>query len=425
MRTKVTTLPNKLKIITNEMPGARSITAMVMVGAGGRTEKFDKEGGVSHILEHMLFKGSVKRPSAKQISLEIDSVGGYTNAYTGNELTAYYIKLPRNKLALALDILSDIIIEPLLEQDELDKERGVIVEEINWRRHEDAGQLVGSLVPPLLWPDNPLGQDVAGNEEVIRTVGRKGVAGYKNKWYHPNNMVVSVAGGIKHDDVVRHVKELMGAMKARPVGRAKAVRPGLSDQKVSVYTKPTIQTNFIIGCRAYPYFHPDDAAVNVMTTILGNGPSSRLYLNVREQRGLVYDIGASRQNFVDSGMFEVYAMVNSEKTDEAIGAVLDEFELIQKELVPEDELIKAKEKIKGGLAMAMESNGNVADRFGTQLLLLGKVRSIDQAMARIDRVKAKDVQRVAQDLLAPHKLRMAMVAADGTSAKLKFEELTS
>ncbi len=425
MKTKITTLPNKLKIVTSEMPGARSVTVSILVAAGGRSENFEREGGVSHILEHMLFKGSLKRPTSKQISLEIDSVGGYINAYTSNETTVYYIKLPRQQLALALDIIADIIVNPLLEQEEIDKERGVIVEEINWRRHDDSSQLVAALLPPLLWPNDPLGQDVAGNEEVIRTVGRRGVMAYKKRFYHPNNMVVSVAGGAKHDNVVELVKQHLGQMPQHAVPKVKPAKPGLAEQKVTVYTKPTAQNNLIIGARAYPYWHKDDAALNVLTTILGNGPSSRLYLSVRESKGLAYDVGASRQSFVDSGMFEVYAAVNSEKTSETIEAVLEELTLIQQELVPDDELAKAKNKIKGGLAMAMESNGNVSDRFGTQLLLLGKVRSVEQSMAKIDKVSARDVMRVAKDLLAPDKLRLAIVAADGTNAKLKFEELTS
>lgn len=423
MKTNTTTLANKLKIVTSEMPGARSVTAQILVGAGGRTERFDTEGGVSHILEHMLFKGSPKRPSWKQISEDIDSVGGYNGAYTSNDMTGYYVKLPKQHLSLGLDIMADMVISPLLEQAEIDRERGVIIEEINWRRHDDAGQLVGALLPPLLWPDDPLGQDVAGNEEVIRTIGRAGVLTYKNKYYHPNNMVVSVAGGVRHEDVVATIKALMGGMAAKDVPRLKAVKPNLSPQKVSVYTKPTAQANFIIGCRSYPYWHKDDSAMSVLTTILGGGMSSRLFLNVRERKGLAYDIGASRQNFVDSGLFEVYAAANSEKTEEAIEAVLEELELVQRELVPAEELSKAKNKLKGGLQMNMESNNNVADRFGTQLLLLGKIRNIEDTIAKIDAVSSKDVLRVARDVLAFDKLRMAIVASDGTSAKLKFEEL--
>lgn len=425
MKTNTTKLDNGLEIITSEMPGARSATAMILVKAGGRTEKFATEGGVSHILEHMLFKGSRKRPSAKLISHEIDAVGGYSNAYTANELTAYYVKLPREHLSLALDIMADVIINPLLEQVEIDRERGVIIEEINWRRHDDAAQLVSALLPPLLWPDDPLGQDVAGNEEVIRTVGREGVLAYKDKFYHPNNMVVSVAGGVKHEEVVDQIKSLMGGLSSKAVPIVKPAKPNLSGQLVNVYTKPTAQANFIIGSRAYKYWDKNDPAMSVLTTILGSGMSSRLFLNVRERKGLAYDIGASRQSFVDSGLFEIYAAVNSEKTDEAIAAVLEELALIQDELVKPDELVKAKNKIKGMLEMAMESNNNVADRYGTQLLLLGKIRSIEEALAKVDEVTSEDVARVAKETLAFDKLRMAIVASDGTSAKLKFEELTS
>lgn len=423
MKTHITTLANKLKIVTTEMPGARSATAMILVAAGGRTENFDREGGVSHILEHMLFKGSVHRPTSKQISQEIDAVGGINGAYTTSDTTGYFVKLPKQQVNLALEIMADMVVNPLLEDAEIDRERGVIIEEINWRRHDDPMQLVSSLVPPLLWPVDRLGQDVAGNEEVIRTIGRRGVLAYKNRFYQPNNMVVSVAGGVSHEVVVASIKAMMGTMTYKTVPKLHLVKPGLAEHKVTVYTKPTAQANFIIGARAYPYWHKHDAAMSVLATVLGNGMSSRLFINIRERKGLAYDIGTSRQNFVDTGMFEVYAAANTENVDEAIRAVLEELELIQNELVPEEELNKAKNKLKGGLAMAMESNNNVADRFGTQLLLLGKVRSVEDAMAGIERVTAREVMRVAQETLSFDKLRMAIVASDGTSAKLTFEEI--
>ncbi|HSX14537.1 MAG TPA: pitrilysin family protein [Candidatus Saccharimonadales bacterium] len=423
MKTEITTLPNKLKIVTCEMPGARSVSVSILVAAGGRTEDFDTQGGASHFLEHILFKGTKNWPTAQQISGDIDAVGGLNNAYTSNDMTSFYIKLPKAHLGLALDILADMIMNPLFDAEEIDRERGVIIEEINWRRHDDPMQFVEVLLPPLLWPDDPLKQDVGGKDEVIRSIERQTIIDYKETFYQPGNMVVSVAGGAKHEEVVAQVKGLMGGLKAKAVPKIVPVRDRLSKDRTAIYTKPTAQAHFLIGSRAYPYLHKDDPACGVLTTILGQGMSSRLFLNVRERKGLAYSVNASRHNYVDTGIFEVYAGANIEKTDEAIMAVLEELERIRLEPVPADELQKAKNKIRGGLQMSLESNGNVADRFGTQLLLLGKIRDVDETIELVDAVTADDVQRVAADILAPKKLRMAIIASDGSSAKLKFEEL--
>lgn len=425
MKTEITTLPNKLKIVTNEMPGARSVTAQIFVAAGGRTENFEREGGVSHFLEHILFKGTKKWPSSKEISEQIDAVGGWNNAYTSNDLTSYYVKVPKANLSLGLGILTDMIMNPLFDPAEIDRERGVIIEEINWRRHDDPTIFVEVLLPPLLWPKGTLKQDVLGKEELIQTITPAAIAAYKDKFYQPNNMVVSVAGAVKHGDVVAQIKQQMGHLQPKAVPQVEPVGESLAKDRVSIYTKPTAQAHFIIGARSYPYWHKNDPAAAVITTILGSGLSSRLFLNVRDRKGLAYTVSASRHNFVDTGIFEVYAGSNVEKTEEAIAAVLEELELIRTEPVEADELNKAKNKIRGSLQMGMESNNNVADRFGAQLLLLGKVRSIEETIAKIDAVTASDIMRVAGDMLAPEKLRMAIVAADGTSAKLKFEELTS
>ena len=425
MKTEITILPNKLKIITNEMPGARSVTASILVGAGGRTEDFDSESGVSHFLEHILFKGSKKWPSAELISQEIDAVGGHNNAFTTSDITCYYLKVPKPHLSLGLGILADMVMNPLFEEAEIDRERDVILEEINWRRHDDPTSFVDALLPQLLWPDDTLKQDALGKEELIRTISRSTIVGYKERFYLPNNMVVSVAGAVKHEDVVSQMKQLMGHLKPETIPKIAPIHPKLAQDLAVIYTKPTAQAHFIIGARSYPLWHKDDAAASVLTTILGGGMSSRLFLNVRERKGLAYTVSAYRHSYPDTGVFEVYAGANVEKTDEAIAAILGELERIRQELVLVDEMNKAKNKLRGGLQMAMESNGNVSDRFGYQLLLTGKIRGIDETIERIDAVTAKDVRRVARDMLAPGKLRMAIIASDGSSAKLKFEELTS
>lgn len=420
---KITKLSNGLRIVTGEMSESHSVAASILVGTGGRYEDFKVNGGVSHFLEHLLFKGTAKRPSAKIISEEIDAVGGYNNAYTSNDLTNYYVKVPKRHGALAIEILADMMTGSLLDPVEIDRERSVIIEEMNvWR--DDPSRSVGWLVPPLLWPDNPLGQEILGPEDVINNIPRDAIAAYWRRYYSPDNMVVSVAGKVKHEQVVEQVKELMGKLKAVKPSKFIPIGDVLSTQRVNVLEKDTNQAHFIIAGRSVSARDKKEPAVRILTNILGRGMSSRLFTNVRERKGLAYTVYASNHGYTDTGLFEVYAGVNLDKIEQAIEAVMEELDKITFELVDEGELNKAKNQTRGGSQMAMESNGNVAERFGIQLLLHGNVKSIDDYLEEIDAVTAEDVRQVARELLVPANLRMGIIAPDAKAAQKKFEELT-
>lgn len=421
MTQEQTTLSNGLRIVTAELPGAQSLTACVFVGVGSRYED-TKNNGVSHFLEHLLFKGTPKRPSTKIISEEIDAVGGWNNAYTSSELTNYYIKVPKKYSGLALDILCDMVRNPLLDPAEVDRERPVIVEEMNVYRDDPARQ-VANLAPPLLWPKDPLGYDILGSEKVIESIARDKIAEYKEYHYNPKNMVVSVAGRVKHDEIVAQVKQLLGGMKG-PGGRPH-LRPAKesSRQLANAVEKDTAQAHFTISAKAYPYLHKNDPAARVIANILGKGLSSRLFMNVRELKGLAYSVYADIHNFTDTGLFEVYAGVNVDKIEEAIEAVMHELRLIKEELVSPLELTKAKNQIRGRLEMALESNSSVAQRLGTQLVLLGETHSVEETMEKIEAVTVEDVQRVAQQMLALENLRMGIIAPKTATAVKCFEKL--
>lgn len=422
MNSKITKLPNGLKIITVEMSEAQSVSAHILIGTGSRQEDFKVNGGVSHFLEHLLFKGTKKRPSAKIISEQIDEVGGWNNAYTSNDVTNYYVKVPKRHAALALDILADMMTGSLLDPEEVNRERGVIVEEMNVYR-DDPARFVGVLLPPLLWPGDPLGYDIIGTEEVINKIPRDAVASYMQKHYQPSNMVVAVAGRIKHEAVVEQVKELLGGLKKGQVAKIKPVGPKIAKELSNVVAKDTAQAHFTIGCRAYPYDHPDDPASKIITNILGRGMSSRLFVNVRERKGLAYSVYAAVQNFVDTGMFEAYAGVNLDKIPQAVEAVMEELSRIRHEMVSAEELEKAKNQARGGLQMSMEVNVNVANYFGTQLVLLDKVEDTEQTLEKIEAVTAEDVLRVAKQMLAPANLRMGIIAPDPKEAEKTFKKL--
>lgn len=422
MTVSQSTLPNGLRVVTAEMPGAQSLTACIVVGVGSRYEVFSKNGGVSHFLEHLLFKGTKKRPSAKIISEEVDAVGGWNNAYTSNDVTNYIVKVPKRYGQLALDILADMVRDPLLDPAEVERERDVIIEEMNVYQ-DDPARHVGTLTPPLIWPNDPLGNEIIGSERVIQKISRDAVMGYKETHYQPKNMVVSVAGKLKHEEIVELADKLLGDIKGpaakTPTKATKTTAPKL----VNAIEKDTAQAHFVIASRAYPYLHKNDPAARIITNILGRGMSSRLFINVRERKGLAYSVYAHQQNFTDTGIFEVYAGVNLDKIDEAIEAVMEELMLIRTEPVNPLELTKAKNQIRGRLEMGLESNTTMAERLGTQMALLGQVLSVEKIMDEIEAVTTEDVRRVAFDMLDPKELRMGIIAPDTKSPAKVFEKL--
>lgn len=424
MKIQQSTLKNGLRIITADLADARSVTANIVVGTGSRYEVFMTNGGVSHFLEHLLFKGTKKYPTAEVIAEAVDAVGGFNNAYTSEDMTLYYIKVPAAHGELALDILADMVANPLIEPAEVDRERGVIIEEMNvWR--DDPARFVNTLVPELIFPDNPLGRDIIGSEEVIEKIAPVAIREYQRRHYSPNNMVVSVAGRVDHDAVVRQVEAALGSLESAELAAAPAVTDKVAEDLAITHEKPTAQAHFMIAARGYAYKDPDEHAARVLTAILGRGMSSRLFTNVRERQGLAYTVFSELNHYVDTGIFHAYAGVNLDKISQAVESVLHELERIRQEPVQQAELAKAKQQLRAGLEMSLESNSSVAERLGTQLLLLGEVESIEEVIAGIEAVTTEDVQRVAQSMLAPEKLRFAIIAPKPEPAAEHFRDIVS
>lgn len=394
----------------------------VLVGVGSRYEQFDVNGGASHFLEHLLFQGTVRRPSAKQLAEEIDAVGGWNDAYTSNELTNYYVKVPRQHGVLALDILSDIVQNPLFDPEQLERERDVIVEEMNLT-HDEPARFLADLLAEVLWPKDPVGRPIFGSEAVVRSISREAILNHKKDYYRPNNMVVAVAGQMDHQAVTDQVARQMGQMKSEPIRRRPILDPTTTKRLTNIFVRDTSQTHVLLGCQAYPYNHPDETAAKLVTAILGRGPSSRLYLELREERGLAYDVSADYSALTDTGSIEIYAGVNSEKAEGAILALLEELGQMRQSSIGKGELFKAKNQLRGSLQMSLESNSNVADRLGSQLLLLGKVRVLDELLTEIDAVTVDDVNRVSAQLFSPDRLRLAVIGPEPDKIKLKFEEI--
>jgi predicted Zn-dependent peptidase len=422
MKHRISTTSNGIRVVTTEIADAFSVTALVSIGTGSRYETAG-QSGVSHFLEHLLFKGTKKRPTPKIISEEIDAVGGWNNAYTTNDLTSFYVKVPHQHTDLAIDILADMMGNSTLKVAEIERERGVVLEEMNVYQ-DDPARFVNTLTPPLLWPKHPLAADIIGTPDVIQTIGRDAISDYWEKYYVSENVVVSVAGRLKHDDIVAKVEKQFAGFRPGGSPTFEPVDGEMAERKVNVFAKPTAQTHLIIATRAFPYRHAKDPAVKLIRAILGAGLSSRLFTRIREEKGLAYSINAGVQNFVDTGQFEIYAGLNLAKTNEAITAILEELDLLINKPVPDAELKKAKEQIRGGLQMGLESNTAVADRLATQVALLGEFEPTEVTLAKIDAVTIKEIQDVATELLDRKRLRMGIIAPAPDEAAEHFEELT-
>lgn len=421
MTLRLVTLENGLRLLLADMPEAQSVTVSAIVKVGSRYEDFESNGGVSHFLEHVLFKGTEQRPRPEQISQEIDAVGGWNNAYTSNDLTNFYIKVPKQHAALALDILSDMMQHSLFDPRDVDRERSVIAEEISMIR-DTPEQYVGEFLSPLIWPRDALRYPVIGKPEVIQKISPAKIKQYQERHYTASNMVVVVAGSLNEEAIIEQV--------ARQFSELRPGRPSHTDEVDSHDPKDitsslayqTNQAHFLVGARAYGLEHEDRPAASVVATILGQGMSSRLFVNVRERQGLAYNVSAENDAYVGTGLFEAYAGVNPEKAPQAIMAVLEELERIRQEPVERAELIKAKNQLRGSLQMSLENNAKVAEHFGSLLLLTGRLISFEELLEEIDGVTVEDVGRVARRLLAPRRLRLAIIAPDPQPAETVFKE---
>ena len=401
-----TTLPNGLRIVTAELPHTRSATVSFYVGAGSRYER-DEEAGLSHFLEHMLFKGASRRPTAQAISEAIETVGGMHNAATDREVTIYYAKVPHTAAAETIDILSDMMRAPVMDGAELEKERHVILEELAGIEDSPA-EMAGILIDETLWPHQPLGRNVGGTEESVKTLPLASVNRYLRAQYQPENMVLVVAGNVTHGAVVDEAARWLGDMRSIAPGPWFPVEKRNGAGRLAIRNKETEQAHICLSYPAVSVVHPDRYAVDLLSTVLGEGMSSRLFLELREERALVYDVHSYPSEFRDAGSFTIYAGCDPENARTTLEVTLSEIEKLLAHL-PEKELNKGKQMARGRMQLRMEDTRSVAGWIGSQELLLGEVMTVDEVVARIDAVTLDDVIRVGRDLLQPSKAVLAAV----------------
>ena len=414
-------LPNGIRLITIPMDSFESATALVMVGAGSRYEN-KKNNGISHFLEHMAFKGTKSRPTFMEVAGLIDAIGGEFNAFTSKEYTGYYIKASKNNIEICLDLLSDMLQNSKLDEVEIEKEKGVIIEEINL--YEDTPMRhVGDIYEELLYGDTPLGWDTAGTKEVIKSLKREDFVNYMNSLYSPTNMTVVVAGGIDEKNIESLVNKHFSSMKPFDFGKALKIIEKQTIPQVKIKTKSTEQAHLALGFRTVPIDSPDRYALSVLASVLGGGMSSRLFSEVREKRGLAYYTRANSDHYKDAGSIAVTAGVDPKRIDEAISVIVAVIRDLRdgKKPIKPYELKKAKEYLKGHMVLELEDSRYVTVVYATQELVEGRIKDANEVLQKIDKVTASDVLRVAKKYLVNKGMNLAIIG--NFTDKKRFEKL--
>lgn len=401
-----TVLDNGLRIITTPMPGVRSICIFCFLGAGSIYEA-EEEAGLSHFVEHLLFKGTERRPTSKDIAETIERVGGLFNGGTSKEATMYWVKVARPHFGLALDLVVDMLRHSTFAPQDIERERQVIIEELN-ESLDSPHHRVSMLIDEVVWPDQPMGRDVIGTKESVAALSRDMLLAYVDEQYVAGNAVVSVAGDISPEEAVSAVDAALGGW---PRGRPRSPHPTNNAQtgpRLRTEKKEAEQAHLCVALHGLPISHPDRFTLDLLNVVLGEGMSSRLFLEIREKRGLTYDIYSYVHHFLDSGALAIYAGVDPAQLRATIDAVMEQLRLLKDE-VAEAELSKAKEYAKGRLLLRMEDSRNVASWTGGQELLTGHIFTVDEMVAIVDAIKAEDLKRVARELLVTESLNLAVV----------------
>ena len=411
-----TTLDNGLRVLTSEMPHTRSVTISVLVGVGSRYESAE-QGGVSHYIEHMVFKGTERRPTPEEISATVEGVGGVMNAGTEQELTVYWCKVALPHFEECLDLLVDMLRNSVFEPESIDKERMVVIEELNMINDYPTYK-VDALLDELLWPDHPLGRDIGGTTESVSRIDRKMMLDHLRSFYGPSNIVVSVAGNVTHRRVTDLISALCKDWRPSKTSDWAPVTHVQSSSQMRLEYRKTEQTNLAIAVPGLPLEHADRYALELLSVILGEGMSSRLFVRVRERKGLAYDVHSGVAQFLDCGAFVVTAGVDPKRVYDAVGTILDEIGELRSG-VPEEELSKAKQFTTGRMLLRLEDTRAVSAWMGNQALLTGRVLDPDEVVAGVDAVTTDDVCRVANELLVSDRLNMAVVGPSRGNRRLE------
>lgn len=410
---KKTVLPNGVRIITEEIDYVRSVSIGLWVGAGSRDEREEYEG-ISHFIEHMLFKGTKKR-TARDLAESLESVGGQLNAFTTKEYTCFYAKVLDEDMDLAIDVLSDMFFNSLFDEKEIEKEKKVVIEEI--KMYEDSpDELIHDLFSEYVWNDHPLGKPILGTVESIHGLSREKIMDYLGHHYAPENLVIAVAGKINHEDVINKLAPIYGEFKRGGIRILEGTPKG---QRIYRYnTKDTEQMHLVMGVPGLGQDDEDIYPMHIINNVLGGGLSSRLFQEVREQRGLAYSVYSYHSTYVDAGMFAIYAGTTPDNTQEVVECILNEIQKMKAHGITADELVKTVAQVKGSLYLGLESVSSRMSRLGKTELSYNRVISPEEMVEKLEKVTLEDVKRVMNRLWVKDKLSIVMMGPKGHDLEL-------
>jgi predicted Zn-dependent peptidase len=413
-------LDNGLRVITSSMPNSRSVCLVVLVGAGSCHET-KEEAGISHFVEHLLFKGTERRPTAKEISETVEGVGGIINGGTDKEITVYWCKVASPHFPIALDVLSDVLLNSRFEEKDIQQERHVIMEEINMNL-DTPQQRVSMLIDELLWPEQPLGREVIGYKETVSSIKREQLLDYVARRYMPNDTVLSIAGNIQHEEAIAQIKPLFDQRPAKELTTGYITNDRQTEARLRIDLKDIEQAHLCLGVHGFSHSHPQRFVIDLLSTVLGGGMSSRLFTEIRENRGLAYDIHSYTEHFLSSGALTIYAGVDPDKVQIALGAILEEVSKV-KQGISASELTRAKELSKGRSYLRFEDSQNVAMWYGGQEILTRHILDIDDVISIVDAITIDQVQEVADEILTDSGLNLAITGPVDHGSLIREEPL--
>lgn len=417
MKYKRSLLKNGLRVLTVPMAGTQTVTVIVMVGAGSRYEK-EKEAGLSHFVEHMFFKGTIKRPTTLDISEELDAVGGEFNAFTSKDKTLYYAKVDAKHFSIALDVVADIFLNSKMDAKEIEKEKGTILQELNM--YEDTPvRTVADVFENLLYAGNSLGREIVGTKKTVAALERGKFIEYLKNFYVANNTIICVAGKFDEKKVLKSVEKYFSPMRKNKMAGFSSVRDNQNQPAVKIKFKKTDQTHFILGVRAYKENHPHRFALSLLAVILGGNMSSRLFIEVREKLGLAYYVRTEVEAYSDCGYLATQVGVEHKNLELAIKTIWKEYQKIASFKVSDKELQNAKDFIKGKSLMGLEASDEVAMFFASQEMKKKKILTPAEIFAKIDKVSAVDILKVAQEIFSQKKLNLAIIGPHKDAQKIK------
>lgn len=401
------TLSNGLRVLIEERPHTHSVSLGCLVGVGSGYETRPL-CGISHFIEHMLFKGSARRPTPKLISDAIEGIGGMLDAYTDFESTAYYAKVADIHFERALDVLSDMLLRPRLDAKDVAKERRVIIEELR-ETADSPSDLVHLLLDKAMWGDQPLGRDVAGDEASVAAITQDAIRAHWQQFYTPGNTIISIAGNIHTEQILPQLEQAFTGMPGGTPGAFLPSQPPQTGPAVHLLPDESEQGNWVLGFPGLSQHDADRRALHVFDTVLGGGMSSRLFQEIREERGLAYTVGSYARQHHDTGKWIVYGSVEPERLHECIAATMEQLRDALHHGITDEELQRVKEQVKGGILLSLEDTWSVASRNGSHMLRYGHVIPVEQVVAEVEAVTRTDVQRVAERVLCADAMHLAVI----------------